>query len=215
MFFSPPFSCSASLCEQLLAGGSGETPAYSLLGILTYYFFLLLTPPRLRIPQGLEDCRITASFYSYRDYRSGENDWKTAVLLLPFTTGITTEDINRIGRLPYLSFLLLRRFATLGTSDWKTAVFILPFTLQNGSRFLKGLEYCRITTSFYFESKHLAAKLDWKTAVFILPSTPSCVRVVLDWKTAVFILPSTPSCVRVVLDWKTAVLLLPSTEVCR
>ena len=209
MFFSPSFSCSASLCEQLLAGGSGETPAYSLLGILTYYFFLLLTPPRLRIPQGLEDCRITASFYSYRDYRSGENDWKTAVLLLPFTTGITTEGINRIGilpyyyflllsvpsnrigRLPYLSFLLLRRFATLGTSDWKTAVFILPFTLQNGSRFLKGLEDCRITTSFYFESKHLTAKLDWKTAVFILPSTPSCVRVVLDWKTAVFILPFT------------------------
>lgn len=34
VFFSPPFSYSASLCEQLLAGGSGETPAYSLLGIL-------------------------------------------------------------------------------------------------------------------------------------------------------------------------------------
>ena len=29
VFFSPPFSYSASLCEQLLAGGSGETPAYS------------------------------------------------------------------------------------------------------------------------------------------------------------------------------------------
>ena len=146
MFFSPPFSCSASLCEQLLAGGSGETPAYSLLGILTYYFFLLLTPPRLRIPQGLEDCRITASFYSYRDYRSGENDWKTAVLLLPFTTGITTEDINRIGRLPYYYFLLLsvpsNRIGRLpylyflllvATThapdvDWNTAVFILPFT---------------------------------------------------------------------------------------
>ena len=131
MFFSPPFSCSASLCEQLLAGGSGETPAYSLLGILTYYFFLLLTPPRLRIPQGLEDCRITASFYSYRDYRSGENDWKTAVLLLPFTTGITTEDINRIGILPYYYFLLL-----------------LGYCRGLHSR----LEDCRIYTSFYLTS---------------------------------------------------------------
>lgn len=32
MFFSPPFSYSASLCEQLLAGGGGETPAYSFVG---------------------------------------------------------------------------------------------------------------------------------------------------------------------------------------
>ena len=36
VFFSPPFSCSASLCEQLLAGGSGETPAYSLLFKVNY-----------------------------------------------------------------------------------------------------------------------------------------------------------------------------------
>lgn len=39
VFFSPPFSYSASLCEQLLAGGSGETPAYSLLGILFEFLF--------------------------------------------------------------------------------------------------------------------------------------------------------------------------------
>lgn len=47
MFFSPPFSYSASLCEQLLAGGSGETPAYTL----------------------LEDCRIYTSFY-YRKLKA-------------------------------------------------------------------------------------------------------------------------------------------------
>ena len=169
MFFSPPFSCSASLCEQLLAGGSGETPAYSLLGILTYYFFLLLTPPRLRIPQGLEDCRIITSFY-YRNHNRGHQpDWNTAVLLLPFTVSAIEQ-------------------------DWKTAVFILPSTSAFRNVGYLGLEDCRITTSFYFESKHLAAKLDWKTAVFILPSTPSCVRVVLDWKTAVLLLPSTEVC---------------------
>lgn len=39
-FFSPPFSCSASLCEQLLAGGSGETPAYSLLFKLNVWIWI-------------------------------------------------------------------------------------------------------------------------------------------------------------------------------
>ena len=84
MFFSPPFSCSASLCEQLLAGGSGETPAYTLLeycrittsvylqlsrqtfykiGRLPYYYFLLLKTYDISWSAGLEDCRIITSFY--------------------------------------------------------------------------------------------------------------------------------------------------------
>ena len=44
--FSWPSPYLASLCEQLLAGGSGETPAYPLLG--------------------LEDCRIYTSSYRRR-----------------------------------------------------------------------------------------------------------------------------------------------------
>lgn len=63
MFFSPPFSCSASLCEQLLAGGSGETPAYSFWEyccIATSFYWRRL---------GLEDCRIITSFY-YRKLKT-------------------------------------------------------------------------------------------------------------------------------------------------
>lgn len=53
MFFSPPFSCSASLCEQLLAGGSGETPAYSLLFKLNFlWIYVVLTLIQTRMPIG-------------------------------------------------------------------------------------------------------------------------------------------------------------------
>lgn len=82
-FFSPPFSYSASLCEQLLAGGSGETPAYSFLeycritlpsnrvhrlydgemiGRLPYLYFFF-SPSVCRTTLDLEDCRIYTSFY--------------------------------------------------------------------------------------------------------------------------------------------------------
>ena len=127
--FSWPSPYLASLCEQLLAGGSGETPAYPLLG--------------------LEDCRIYTSSYPWtvgqsaeqigrlpyyyflllsRHVPSGILDWKTAVLLLPSTPDqrphvelrledcriITSFYCSRtrkrrvsIGRLPYYYFLLL------------------------------------------------------------------------------------------------------------
>lgn len=51
VFFSPPFSCSASLCEQLLAGGSGETPAYSLLFKLNFlWIYAVLTLIQTLVP---------------------------------------------------------------------------------------------------------------------------------------------------------------------
>ena len=142
VFFSPPFSCSASLCEQLLAGGSGETPAYTL----------------------LEYCRITNSFYSVGFWVSNitigrlpyyyflllslttlvhHSDWKTAVLLLPFyavSVGIIGAGI---GRLPYLYFLLLDAVRHDIAYDWKTAVLLLPSTKSGKKR---RLEDCRITT---------------------------------------------------------------------
>ena len=94
-------------------------------------------------------------------------DWKTAVLLLPFTSlnrtnlfwledcRIYTSFYSRaaerptqlIGRLPYLYFLLL-----------------MGWTASESRR----LEDCRITTSFYWKLSNIR---DWKTAVFILPST--------------------------------------------
>ena len=52
-----------------------------------------------------------------------------------------------IGRLPYYYFLLLQ---------------------ESQPRTSTGLEYCRITTSFYFLGTAVAFIVDWKTAVFIL-----------------------------------------------
>ena len=65
MFFSPPFSYSASLCEQLLAGGSGETPAYSLLFKLNFlWIYVVLTLIQTRMPIGRNAVWIYA-VYSY------------------------------------------------------------------------------------------------------------------------------------------------------
>ena len=110
------------------AGGGGETPAYSFFGRLPYYYFLLLGDEEgldfidwktavLLLPficrmaishlHGLEDCRITTSFYFC-------------------TVHIGTPSI---GRLPYLYFLLLPEAKPKCHGDWKTAVFILPFTI--------------------------------------------------------------------------------------
>ena len=120
----------------------------------------------------LEDCRITTSFYCInicatskaigrlpyyyflllRSQPKRHNaDWKTAVLLLPFTRKkpyrsrqrledcrITTSFYSfrsrvtnaMIGRLPYYYFLLLLRLLLACARDWKTAVLLLPFTYQ-------------------------------------------------------------------------------------
>lgn len=106
VFFSPPFSCSASLCEQLLAGGSGETPAYTLLeycritnsfysvgfwvsnitiGRLPYYYFPSTCSSADRPSIRLEYCRITTSFLRCQCGHNRGRDWKTAVLILPST----------------------------------------------------------------------------------------------------------------------------------
>ena len=82
-----------------------------MIGRLPYYYFLLLTAT------GQDE----------------ETDWKSAVFILPFTTGITTEDINRIGILPYLYSLLLTDMKRKTTIDWKTAVFILPSTFTDNA----------------------------------------------------------------------------------
>ena len=116
-------------------------------------------------------------------------DWKTAVLLLPFTENFPTSEI---GRLPYLYFLLLGTKWLSGKRDWKTAVFILPFTANVKALQRLRLEDCRIYTSFYFVLSILASvqigrlpyyyflllgrarreyEDDWKTAVLLLPST--------------------------------------------
>ena len=144
--FSPPFSCSASLCEQLLAGGSGETPAYSFFGRLPYYYFLLLPNGRFFQHQKLEDCRIYTSFYSAP---AQLGFWIGRLPYLYFLL-LSWHNVASIGILPYLYFLLLKRaVATI----------------------VRRLEDCRIYTSFYFKEESWHAKTDWKTAVFILPST--------------------------------------------
>ena len=98
----------------------------------------------------LEDCRIITSFYYARTGEDSSRigrlpyyyflllrkekrlklvDWKTAVLLLPFTSSFTRTAKPKIGRLPYYYFLLL------GAEERATVT---------------GLEDCRIITSFYF-----------------------------------------------------------------
>ena len=155
MFFSPPFSCSASLCEQLLAGGSGETPAYSFVGKTA----VLLLPSTMYFSSEadvrLEDCRITTSFYC--------------------EIGVTT--VFSIGRLPYYYFLLLSMRLLRAVGDWKTAVLLLPSTSTDPVQYdwktavlllpstelvtprPKRLEDCRIITSFYSEGNLFRGEL--------------------------------------------------------
>ena len=118
----------------------------------------------------LEDCRIYTSFYSTSPMRRSRIDWNTAVLLLPSTkrTIHTTSKRleycriitsfyfcavppvrEKIGRLPYLYFLLLKQGLNLVLSDWKTAVLLLPSTPLTGITTEDRLEDCRIYTSFY------------------------------------------------------------------
>ena len=119
------------------------------IGILPYYYFLLLKFSSTGSWAWLEDCRIITPFYFQKIHghyhRIGRLpyyhflllelhedivvlDWKTAVLLLPFTRRGRLTTWTLIGRLPYY-FLLLLRGASGSGEDWKTAVFILPFTL--------------------------------------------------------------------------------------
>ena len=171
MFFSPPFSCSASLCEQLLAGGSGETPAYTL----------------------LEYCRIYTSFYLY-----GALSGSSMIGILPYYYFLLLGHqscliaSDWIGRLPYLYFLLPLQRATLRSADWKTAVLLLPST---GVTFIftnARLEYCRIYTSFYSEvvtpELPQIGRLPYLYFLLLLSYSADGLK---DWKTAVFILPST------------------------
>lgn len=48
-FFSPPFSCSASLCEQLLAGGSGENTGLFFFGYFVWIFEYMPYFPSLNL----------------------------------------------------------------------------------------------------------------------------------------------------------------------
>lgn len=139
VFFSPPFSYSASLCEQLLAGGSGETPAYSLLGILLnvwiYTVFSCLNICVLPFAQtlvrrgksldSLNICRIT--FYS---------NWNM-----------------RESRFEYMSYYLLFKLnCRMGVSSIVWIYVVLPFaqTLTTFLGLLPCLNICRI--AFYSNS---------------------------------------------------------------
>ena len=118
------------------------------IGILPCLYFLLLLVSKGNVPDdwktavfillllqivaytleiGLEDCRITTSFY----YCLG---WLRATW---------------IGILPYLYFLLLCFRRNVARIDWNTAVLLLPFTAWLGLLIFFRLEYCRIITSFY------------------------------------------------------------------
>ena len=97
------------------------------IGILPYYYFLLLRS----------------------HYLTSRGDWKTAVFILPSTEKQTMLFQSEIGRLPYYYFLLLMKPPSYTARDWKTAVLLLPSTPGAPSRFIKGLEDCRIITSFY------------------------------------------------------------------
>ena len=203
------------------------------IGRLPYLYFLLLSPCSTWIL-----------------------DWKTAVFILPSTKkdkeglGARLEDCRiytsfylphavkpcvGIGRLPYYYFLLLCVLRLLRRLDWKTAVLLLPFTRQNGKRLRKGLEDCRIITSFYFFPRtHTERRIGRLPYYYFLLLTFRRLRQVLDWKTAVLLLPFTrrwsPHINRLIgrlpyyyflllraanlsaiCDWKTAVLLLPFT----
>ena len=120
----------------------------------------------------------------------------------------------RIGRLPYLYFLLLFLSLSVAEHDWKTAVFILPFTPRAAcfARYMIGrlpylyflllspleesprqrLEDCRIYTSFYYRPrKPQVFSIGRLPYLYFLLLLTDAIMVVEDWKTAVFILPFT------------------------
>ena len=105
-----------------------------------------------------------------------------------------------IGRLPYLYFLLLKKWHQSDIADWKTAVLLLPSTPRRCRSSDGRLEDCRITTSFYFRnpdgtvvvigrlpyyyflllsSNDEQGQNDWKTAVLLLPSTQEALDTLL------------------------------------
>ena len=186
-FFSPPFSCSASLCEQLLAGGSGETPAYSLLGILLnvwiYTVFSCLnicvlpfaqTPVRRgKSLDSLNVCRITFYLNFCREVIwSYWFECMSHYLLLKLKhEGIKVE---------YMSYYLLFKLnCRMGVSSIVWIYVVLPFaqTLTTFLGLLPCLNICRITFCsnftirrlfpFWFEymSYYLLLKLDRKSVV--------------------------------------------------
>ena len=212
MFFSPPFSYSASLCEQLLAGGSGETPAYSF----------------------LEYCRITLP--SNRVYRLYDGEMIGRLPYLYFLLLGRAEGRDRIGILPYCYFLLLLVFSRRDTQIGRLPyLYFLLLPIEDAPTDFR-LEDCRIITSFYSisrchtslligrlpyyyflllhgSSSHLCA--DWKTAVFILPFTRVHLSTkrdgigILPYLYFLLLLEKLLSADR---DWKTAVFILPFTK---
>ena len=121
-------------------------------------------------PCRLEDCRIITSFYltllamSYhgigrlpyyyflllrQNGRRFLKDWKTAVLLLPFTKEGKASEARRLEDCRIITSFYFFLHAYGETEDWKTAVLLLPFTSERRAVAESGLEDCRIITSFY------------------------------------------------------------------
>ena len=128
-FFSPPFSCSASLCEQLLAGGSGENTGLFFfwvfcLNFWIYAVFSFFKPVDFdeNMQPDLNICRIT--FYS------------TGGML---DTTQTRLNICRI------TFLKLRKLTKICALVW--IYVVLPFTQTTMwlRSFPMSLNICRIT----------------------------------------------------------------------
>ena len=138
------------------------------IGILPYYYFLLLKPQR------------------HHDV----GDWTTAVLLLPFTTTTEVACNTRledcciytsfylgthggtwigIGRLPYYYFLLLILEGHDGLGDWKTAVLLLPFYFVR--KLADVTKIGRLPYYYFLFTRVSPHHVDWKTAVLLLPST--------------------------------------------
>ena len=203
------------------------------IGRLPYLYFLLLLgamgPERVdwktavlllpftvevdrRFSEGLEDCRVTTSFYC----RTSIGRLEYCRIYTSFYSSLSKAGAFQIGILPYLYFLLLINASESRYSDWNTAVLLLPFTHSCSSFSLpqigrlpyyyflllwkrrnntpKGLEDCRIITSFY--SKPLwpgwkrIGRLPYYYFLLLLSYNIAIVR---DWKTAVLLLPSTPA----------------------
>lgn len=137
VFFSPPFSCSASLCEQLLAGGSGETPAYTL----------------------LEYCRITNSFYSVGFWVSNITIGRLPYYYFPSTCSSADRPSIRLEYCRITTSFLRCQCGHNRGRDWKTAVLMLPSTRRGSARHSPRLEDCRIITSFYSSFGHMVSLL--------------------------------------------------------
>ena len=62
-----------------------------------------------------------------------DDDWKTAVFILPSICAARNLAASRFGRLPYYYFLLLPTPQMFGLYDWNTAVLLLPSALRLSS----------------------------------------------------------------------------------